>query len=181
MNNQVLSITRPLEPAEWALLGVLSLGPGHGYDLHALVSDKLGSVWQLGLSRTYAILTRLEKAGLVSHRRVSQSDRPTKKIFSLTGTGESVFQDWLARPVDNIRDIRLEFLMKLFFAEKNGQEKVTALLTSQMENCRSRLSGLEKAKDRAVNSIDRQAIDYRMHMTQATCDWLEGLKKATPV
>lgn len=163
------------DPAGWAILGVLAQGPAHGYDIHHFVTRNLGSVWQLGLSRTYSILTRLEKEGLVVHDRVEQPDRPAKKIHRLTESGSSAVAQWLTRPVDSIRDLRLEFLIKLFFAGLAGQQTVTGLLAAQKKACRERLAVFREMAGEAEAGIDRQAADYRVTVTAAVLDWLEDL------
>ncbi len=45
---------------EFALLGLLSQGPAHGYELHQKLTTELGQVWHLSQSQIYNILNRLE-------------------------------------------------------------------------------------------------------------------------
>ena len=94
MNNQYLNKAdnkKERNPADFPLLGVLSLGPAHGYDLCAELRERLGQIWILRTSHIYALLTGLEKDGLVSHERIDQENRPAKKVFRITSEGRKLF------------------------------------------------------------------------------------------
>lgn len=73
MNNQhpiTSDYKEERNPAGYALLGVLTLGPAHGYDLCAELRERLGEIWILRTSHIYTLLTGLEKDGLVFHERI---------------------------------------------------------------------------------------------------------------
>ncbi|MGO9117830.1 MAG: PadR family transcriptional regulator [Desulfomonilaceae bacterium] len=73
MNNQHPSPSdykKERNPADCPLLGVLTLGPAHGYDLCAELRERLGEIWILRTSHIYTLLTGLEKGGLVFHERL---------------------------------------------------------------------------------------------------------------
>ena len=125
MNNQHPSENddkKERNPADFPLLGVLSLGPAHGYDLCAELRERLGEIWTLRASHIYALLTGLEKDGLVSHERIDQENRPAKKVFRITPEGRKLFSTWMTSPVSNVRDIRMEFFAKLYFARLESHE-----------------------------------------------------------
>lgn len=123
-------------PADFPLLGVLSLGPAHGYDLCAALSERLGEIWLLRNSHIYALLTGLEKDGLVTHERIDQENRPAKKVFCITAEGRKVFTTWMTSPVSNVRDIRMEFFAKLYFARLESPEVAARLIDDQLKVCR---------------------------------------------
>ncbi len=51
------SLERDRNPAEYLILGVLAGGHLHGYDLYQHLEENLGRVWTLGRSQTYALLS----------------------------------------------------------------------------------------------------------------------------
>src|SRR5262252_750744 len=118
-----------LKPAlglEHALLGLLRAQPMHAYEMHQqlLRAEALGLVWHLKQAHLYALLAKLETAGYVGSTTESQGTRPPRKILHLTPAGAVAFADWVTTPVAHGRDLRLEFLAKLFFAAREGPQTV---------------------------------------------------------
>jgi PadR family transcriptional regulator, regulatory protein AphA len=120
-----------------ALLGFLYEKPMYGYEIHQRISDPagLGQVWDLKQSQLYAQMAKMEEDGLVSTEIITQEARPPRKFFLLTPTGTQVYQEWLHSPVDHSRDMRLDFLVKLYFVQKEGPEAVRSLVERQREVC----------------------------------------------
>jgi PadR family transcriptional regulator, regulatory protein AphA len=181
MNNQTkinLPADRVQNPAEYLILGVLATGSLHGYDLYHYLEENLGRIWTLGRSQTYALLSRMEQAGLVAHYRQAQENRPDRKNFSLTSAGRKIFQTWVKAPVEHIRDLRLEFLAKIYFLEKDDRKSVKKLIEGQQEVCREKLSRMEERKRAAPTGLERLTYDFRLSQARAALEWLEGFNKA---
>jgi DNA-binding PadR family transcriptional regulator len=166
---------RERNPADYLILGVLSSGQQHGYDLYHHLEENLGRIWTLGRSQTYALLSRMEQAGLVAHKRQAQEKRPDRKNFSLTPTGKKIFSQWVKAPVAHVRDLRLEFLAKIHFLGKSDPKGLEKLIEAQQEVCRDKLSRMEERKRSAPSGMERLAYDFRLSQTLAALDWLGGL------
>jgi DNA-binding PadR family transcriptional regulator len=82
----------------YALLSLLARGTKSGYDLAAGLKEPVGFFWHAHHSQIYPELARLEAAGLVTHTVVEQSDRPDKKVYSLTESGSATLTNWLESP-----------------------------------------------------------------------------------
>jgi PadR family transcriptional regulator AphA len=163
-------------PAEYLILGVLAGGNLHGYDLYQYLEENLGLIWTLGRSQTYALLSRMEQAGLVAHQRQAQEKRPDRKNFSLTLAGKKIFNHWVKAPVEHVRDLRLEFLAKIHFLEKGDRKSVGKLIEGQWEICRQILSRMEERKRSSSSRMERLTYDFRQSQAQAALDWLQGLQ-----
>src|SRR5690606_18145290 len=126
---QSVTIPMPSRPhtLELALLGFLRPEPKHGYAIHQELSSPtgLGPVWQVKLSQLYALLGKLEEAGYLLATTEPQENRPPRKVFHLTDAGREAFQQWQQNPVRHGRSLRLEFLVKLYFARLDGTEAVS--------------------------------------------------------
>jgi PadR family transcriptional regulator, regulatory protein AphA len=166
---------RHRNPAEYLVLGFLMPGASHGYDVFQHIQREVGSLWHIGRSQLYALLTRLEREDLVMHERIGQENLPAKNIFDLTPKGRAIFLQWRDSPVANIREFRLEFLAKLFFAHKEGTECEKRLLSAQMSRCRERKGAFNRASASTRNPMERRALDYRSAMLEASLAWLERL------
>src|SRR5713226_2458968 len=106
------------EPAEYAILGLLESQPMHGYEMfQQFGSGTLRQIVHLEMSQMYAFLKKLERLQYIQAELESQGVRPPRKVFHLTALGREVFLQWLTEPVVRPREIRLLFLIKLYFVQ----------------------------------------------------------------
>jgi len=177
MNSHDLIVDKPnlRNPAEFAVLGALHINKSHGYKLVKFLQDNLDEICWLGRSQTYALLAKLEQEGLVTHERIEQMNLPARKVFSITQRGQDTLDNWILAPVPHLRDLRVEFMIKLFFARLRSHDIETNLLSEQLDLYKSKLSRLVLLRLRASNRLMEDALDYRILMAQAACAWLESL------
>ena len=152
-------------PTEYALLGLLLDGPKHGYELARRFSPEtaLGEICHLEMSMLYALLKKQEKVEHIEAELESQGSRPPKRIFHLTGLGRAAFMDWVRTPVGRSREIRLDFLVKLYFARQLGNDDVLALIDRQLEVCEALLDRLQRStgfNEDADESVSISAGNY---------------------
>ncbi len=163
-------------PIEMAALGFLMRGPFHGYDLHRQMEQELGPVWRIGLSYLYNALKQLEKDGLVTSTTIPQENLPPRKIYAITPSGREVLLAWLGRPVPAVRDIRVEFLAKLYFCTL-GMADPQALIAAQTAFLQERLAQIERAWTQTESEFYRLVLDLRRRQTRAALDWLQATAK----
>ena len=164
-----------LTPAEHAMLGLVALRPRHGYELAAYFGPDgdLGMVCQLPMSLLYAQLKRLEGMGLLEGTTEVQSNRPPRRIYRLTPKGEEEFGRWLDEPVRRIRDIRIDFLLKLFFSARIPSHDTDALLHRQVAACQDYLAVLEERQARTPpDSFAYLVNQSRLTAARGTIVWL---------
>ncbi len=147
-------------PTEYALLGLLLDGPKHGYELARRFSPEtaLGGICHLEMSMLYALLKKQEKAENIEAELESQGTRPPKRIFHLTAMGRAAFMEWVRSPVGRSREIRLDFLVKLYFARQLGVDDVLALIDRQLEVCTALLDRLERGQNLNEDADDSLTI-----------------------
>lgn len=167
-------------PAEYPVMGMLLGGALHGYDIQGRLREEIGSIWRLGKSQIYAILTKLEREGLVIHERVGQENLPAKNIFSLTPEGTQVVKKWLEQPVNHFRDMRLEFVTKLWFVRKTFPDSERLLVERQLGVCREKAKVFEDLKVSCGNQVEALSIEFRVAVIKATVSCLEGLLDSIP-
>ncbi len=156
----------------YALLGLLSGKPAHGYELFSRFHSEngLGFVYNVKKSLLYAYLQQLDEQGFILVNKQWNSDERAKKVFSISETGQEVFEIWLDTPVEHVRDLRNEFLLKVFFLEAGLPERKGSLFGKQRKICEQWL-----AKNEAVSVGNRFANivqDYRKNHIQAILSWL---------
>lgn len=173
--------------AEHAILGLLALsesGTGHGYDLARQFSPEapLGNVVRLEPGMVYHHLKKLERLGWVSAVPDPEPGRPARRLFAVTSAGRSELARWLAEPVAHTREIRLDFLVKLYLALLLDPALAVRLVDEQRELCArlveslsSRLRRVEVAENRdAVTArFGDMVLDMRLAQTRAALAWLD--------
>ena len=162
--------------ADHALLGLLRLGPRHGYELAPFFvsGGPLGLVCTLGVSRLYALLHSLEELGLVHVEGSIVSGGPPRKVFTLTEAGAAAFQQWLDEPIHRLRQIRQDFLLKLFFSQQLPDHDTTALVERQLAASRSVADELARlVAAEPPDSFAGMVYESRLAMAHATTTWLE--------
>jgi PadR family transcriptional regulator AphA len=162
-------------PAEYPVLCTLLGGPLHGYEMVRRLRQGIGSIWRLGKSQVYALLAKVEREGLVIHERMGQDSLPAKNIFSLTPEGTQVVNNWLEQPVNHFRDMRLEFVTKLWFVRQAFPDRERLLIKKQLGVCREKVKVFEGLKESCGNQIEALSIDFRLAVIRATVSWLEDL------
>lgn len=163
---------------EFLVLGLLSGGPAHGYELFRRFGQSLGKVWRLSQSQLYAVLKRLEARGLVKAAAGAESGGLERSEYELTVAGRRSFEEWLLAPsASSARSIRLEFVARLYFARVSGSTEVRMLLRQQ----RASIAGELVSQKQALAAIpiedvyNRLGLDFKLHQLQAVYDWLETL------
>ena len=97
------------------VLGFLNYGRMSGYDLAKAFSSSVQFFWNAQNSQIYLVLDKLEKQGFATHELVIQTDKPSKKLYSITDAGRAEFLRWLAAPNESISvEFKSAFLMKVF-------------------------------------------------------------------
>jgi DNA-binding PadR family transcriptional regulator len=159
---------------ENALLGLLRREPRHGYELAREFGPDtpLGEVVHLEMSMLYALLKKLERDGLVRSAMQMQETRPPRKIFELTEDGHQTLDNWLASPVERTRDLRLEFLLKLYIARDADPQLAEALIASQHDICGRHVESLREQIDAEQDAFRRLVLEMRMAQNVALLDWL---------
>ncbi len=159
-------------PMERALLGFLMEGPAHGYALHQRADEALGRVWYMGMSNVYGTLKDLEESGHVE-AVLDESSYPPRKVYTITAVGRDGFLAWVREPVAAVRDIRVEFLAKLYFFDRLELEGAPSFLRAQRALCQDRLEELERrAAETTDDRFDRVVSDFRRWRIRSTVEWL---------
>jgi PadR family transcriptional regulator AphA len=175
---------QPHQPGapDFAILGLLMLGPRHGYELLPYFSrgGELGLVCTLGTPRLYAILHALEEIGLVRCETEPPSSGPPRKVFSLTDAGTEAFREWLRQPIRRLRQIRQDFLLKLYFSRLIPGHDTRGLIEAQIDASRAVSAELGAAADAEPGeSFARLVYQSRQATADATVRWLEAKREAS--
>jgi DNA-binding PadR family transcriptional regulator len=182
---------QPGMPAEHALLGLLAMrenGAGHGYELARSFGPgaPLGNVMRLEPGMVYHHLKKLERLGWVTVLPDAAPERSARRPFALSPAGRDELRRWLAEPVAHTREIRLEFLVKLYLALALDRGLALRLIAEQREMCSRLIEFLsergrdgEPHGDEAPSGVRFGALvrDMRLAQTEAALAWLDRVQQ----
>jgi DNA-binding PadR family transcriptional regulator len=177
--NTIRAHPRRVISPEYAILGLLMLGPSHGYDLHQRLTADLGNVWHVSQSQAYSILKRLEERGDIATRLERKAKPPRRQVLHITPTGRKRFRQWMEGTANSgARTVRLEFLTRLYFARLLAPAQVVRIHTAQerevaMAIRRLRLLLSQVPGDQTFN---RMSLDLRLRQMDLVRLWLQEIR-----
>ena len=132
---------------KYGLLGLLNCEPMTGYDLDKEFKESLAHFWQAKTSQIYRELDAMEQTGWLKSEQVVQTEKPNKRVYSITEKGKAAFLDWLSNPndIEDATRVKSVFFMRLFFAGETSPKQALELLYSYKEQCLVGLEEMDKA------------------------------------
>jgi len=169
-----------LSAPEYAVLGLLRR-PMHGYQVAREMAggSGLGLVCPLGMSNVYFLLGTLQERGLVKVEERQEERYPPRVMLRATAAGHRAFDGWLREPVTRLRQVRLDFLVKLFFLSREDRGLARELVEVHKDFCRRYLAEWrELAKKPDAAGFDRLAIEAKTAVGEGTLRWLERCERS---
>jgi DNA-binding PadR family transcriptional regulator len=161
------------------LLGFLTRGDLTGYDLKGAMDESVGFFFGASYGSIYPALRNLEEEGLVRSTLVVQSDRPNKKVYTLTPEGRAYFLDALeGSPAED--SFRSEFLMQLFFGRHQDPERVLASIGGYRAGLRNSLERLRETEGKVgevATPYELMCLRFGLTRYEATLSWLDDVER----
>ncbi len=170
------------EPAEYAILGLLEDAPMHGYEMfQRLQNSVLSQIVHVEMSQLYAFLKKLERLDFIAADLEPQGVRPPRRVYRQTAAGSEHFREWLTTPVERPREIRVLFLMKLYFVQKLLPASLPLVIEQEIATCQRFLASLEAQRQSTgslsrANDFSQVVLSSRVYQTRALLAWLRELK-----
>ena len=168
-----------MKESDFLILGMLHLQPTHPYELFTQLNNTsgIGLIWRFKRTNLYQDINTLQAQDLITHIVQKNSNRPEKKVYNLTKKGLEQFEQWVETPVQHGREIRAQFMAKLYFLRILYPERTELMITKQIKALRS------ECKRFVVKSTDTETefsvilASYRLHQLNSTINWLEEIGK----
>jgi DNA-binding PadR family transcriptional regulator len=129
-----------------AILGFLNYHPYTGYDLKKIFDTSIRHFWPADQSQIYRTLAQLTEKGFVEMEKVTQTDRPDRKVYHITASGRVEFLNWLAgNPPKG--DPHNAPLIQVFFAGQLTDEEILAKFEGFAAIVRAILAQYEQIPD----------------------------------
>jgi len=178
---------------KFALLGMLSLCPGSGYDIKKMVASSIGYFWSESYGRIYPLLKQLTKEGMIQPQRGDKASRRERQSYVITDKGTRALEEWLRRE-PRLEPNRSELLLKMFFSGRIPVEVASAHVVARKrieEHNLARYAQVEESlrRNRATHPelpYWLSTVSYGRHRSEAIVLWcdetlrrLSQLKKQT--
>jgi len=162
---------------EWLVLAILSQKSMHGFALAQLTAPdgELGQVWHIPKAVIYRAIGRLLEAGLIEPEGTEPGLGPQRTVYAATPDGCGAVRRWLRTPVEHVRDIRSQLLLKLALLDRIGEDPADLLLRQ-----REVLLPIARALDEAMRSrsaagggFDVTLLAWRKATAAAALDFID--------
>jgi PadR family transcriptional regulator AphA len=157
---------------EWACLGILYDRPAHGFAVAARLKPEadIGRIWSLSRALTYRSLDQLAVRELVH----AIGEEPgiaggNRTILAPTRRGRAAFRRWVHTPVEHLRDLRSELLLKIALARVNDVD-ITDTIDAQRAHVARVLAALDSGDG------DDIVLRWRRESAGAALRFLDGLE-----
>lgn len=165
-----------LSLTEWVVLCLLAEEPSHGFAIWNLLrpAGEVGQVWTVRRPLVYRALDRLAALQLVEPIGAEPSPTGPPRV-RLRATSDAVVETrrWLAEPVDHVRDVRSELLVKVVLLRRRGEDP-TPLLRAQRDRLRPIVDSLAVQSER-LDGTAQLVATWRYRFAEAVDRLLEDL------
>jgi len=160
-----------------AVIGLLSRGARHGYEIRRALAEELGPEWRLDFGQLYRLLASMQRKGWVVARIEPGTQGPDRKVYAITRDGRAELKRWLDQPAANVQRGRDEFPVKLRFGLTARSAPLDALIATRRRMLDAQRAAHHAVRERARDSGDAGqwlVAEARVRQTEAALDALDS-------
>ena len=164
---------------EFALLGLLSQNPLHGYELRKRMGAIFGPFRALSFSVLYPQLRRMVEGGVIEESLIESTSRRSRIVYAITDKGLARFSD-LTETVspDTWEDEGFEIRFA-FFSPTSAHNRVR-ILEGRHRRLKEKAEILRGELEKSPIGIDKYLDEWRRHSLESADReilWLEDMIK----
>jgi DNA-binding PadR family transcriptional regulator len=131
----------------YALLGLLAVQPGPGYDLKRAINRSTYFIWNATGPQIYTTLNNLRDDGYITSRSQPQKGKPDKHIHTITANGRAALKEFMGKPI-RASVTRDEILLRIFFGNFASKQTIKRELEAYLDRIRDERSHMEATEAR---------------------------------
>jgi DNA-binding PadR family transcriptional regulator len=155
---------------ELLLLGLLREQDMHGYQLLEFIDNQMASCVDLKKPTAYFLLDKMAAAGWISFEQGQEGHRPPRRVYSITPTGETVFQQLLRENLGSYESARFPTDIGLAFADALPLEEAHTLMTQRRSVIEEQLAGALAAPTHRGSA--QLIIEHQIHHLTSELAWI---------
>lgn len=164
------------------ILGTLSEGDRHPYDLKKQVLKSLDSAISINDGTLYYHFEVLAKKGLIKKIKVVQSEnRPEKTTYGITDKGRKALEEDIYAVFQNVTNVTTLY-SSLLFLDKVDKNKLAYLIEESIERMAKKIELIEQSDPEITHVIPeskrvpvRLIAEHAHQMLQSNLIWLQKL------
>ena len=167
------------ESLEFALLGLLSQTPLHGYELRKRMGAIFGPFRALSFSVLYPQLRRMMEAGLIEETVVDSPSRRSRIVYDITSKGQSRFEN-LTETVSPETWEDEGFEIRFAFFSPTSSNNRVRILEGRHRRLKAKAEILRGELEKSPIGIDKYLEEWRRHSLDSAdreIAWLEKMIK----
>ncbi len=155
------------------LLGLLRQSQMHGYQIYDFIENNLTSCTNLKKSSAYFLLGKMEKEGLIRVQEQRAGNRPPRRVYQLTPSGERQFWQWLEENLSQHTPTIFADDIGIAFLDQIDPQRAIELLQKRLRAMQQRLVKLEAIPPHtgSVSLLIRHQIQH----VRNEIEWLNHL------
>ncbi|GGK21760.1 PadR family transcriptional regulator [Pilimelia terevasa] len=158
------------------LLGLLSAGPLHGYDLKRAHDQRLPRARPLAYGQVYATLARLARDGLVTATGTDRAAGPDRTAYAVSDAGRAALDAWLGEiepPAPHVASAMLAKVVIALLAADTARARDYLARQRAAHAARLRdLTAVKTAPDATLG--DLVAADHAILHLDADLRWMQN-------
>lgn len=167
------------ESLEFALLGLLSQAPLHGYELRKRLTSIFGPFRALSFSVLYPQLRRMLDAGLITQLEVPKGGRSKRVriVYSISPEGQAKFAQ-LTETVNPQSWDDDNFEVHVAFFSPTSSRNRLRILEGRQRRLKDKADILRADLERSAVGLDKYLIEWRRHSLETAereIAWLEDM------
>ena len=150
---------------EFAVLGLLSEGPLHGYELRKRMTERLGGARRVSFGSLYPTLRKLQTAGHITVSDTEAATRLTGRrtvVYEITADGKERFADMVAEAGPAAWEDEAFGVHVAFFSQADTNTRLR-VLEGRRGRLEERREGLRASLGRTAERVDRYTLELQQH------------------
>lgn len=156
---------------ELLLLGLLRRRDMHGYQLHEFIEKYMQTCVDLKKPTAYHLLDKLAQAGHITQSEEREGNRPPRRVYTVTASGEAYFQRLLAQNLADYLPARFGGAVGLAFMDALEGGNAAALLHQRRNTLRQHLAHAQSAPPHAGSL--QLVLEHQIVHLQSELAWLD--------
>jgi DNA-binding PadR family transcriptional regulator len=155
------------------LLGILTDGPRHGYDVKRAHDDRFPGAKPMAYGQVYAALSKLERDGSVEVAEVASDGGPERTSYAITAAGRRALTEWLNAPEPAGPYAADELVRKVVTSLRLGRDAADVIVRQRRVHL-AEMRRLLDAQAEVADIAGRIVLDHAVNHLDADLRWLES-------
>lgn len=155
------------------LLGTLRSHEMHGYQINEMLKQSVGLPIKLTKPNAYKLLNKMEEDGWIAFREEQEGNRPTRRVYSITEKGETIFQQMLRESLADYSGPEFPSTVVFNFLDLLPTEEVVELLQQRRKKVETHFAEMADIPEDLREA--HLSIEYMFRFYQYEMGWLDEI------